>query len=183
MRWFWIDRFTEFQRGRRAVALKNVSNGEEQLVDNFDGYPVMPASLIVEGLAQTGGILVSQYFEFRERVVLAKVGKAIFHDHATPGDTLRYTAEVEEIKREGAICKGQCHCLDYRNVAVEAKLIADVELVFALLDDARFSGVELFGPGDMLKMLQVTGVFDVGKTEDGQPIVAPPHLLAGNAKL
>jgi 3-hydroxyacyl-[acyl-carrier-protein] dehydratase len=179
VRWFWIDRFIEFRRGRRAVALKNVTAGEEQLVDNFFSYPIMPASLIVEGLAQTGGILVSEFFEFRQRVVLAKVGKAIFHDYAIPGDSLRYSADVEDIKPDGAICHGKCHVVNYGE---PEQLLAEVEMVFALLDDARFAGVDLFGPGDLLRMLRVTGVFEVGVTETGEPIPTPAHLAAADPK-
>ena len=55
MRWFWIDRFTEFESGQRAVAIKNVALSEEQLDDHLPGFPVMPNSLIIEGMAQTGG--------------------------------------------------------------------------------------------------------------------------------
>lgn len=179
MRWYWIDRFTEFRRGRRSVAVKNVTAGEQPLVDNFFGYPVMPASLIVEGLAQTGGILVSQYFDFRERIVLAKLGKAVFHEYATPGDTLRYTAEVEDIKPDGAICHGKCHVVNYGQ---EERLIADVEMVLAVLSDAKFAGVDLFGPGDMLRLLRVTGVFEVGVNEAGERIFPPDHLTASDPK-
>ena len=78
MRWFWIDRFIEFEQGRRAVALKNVSLAEEHLHDHFFGYPVMPHSLVVEGIAQTGGLLVGECNEYKERVVLAKISKALF---------------------------------------------------------------------------------------------------------
>ena len=58
MRWFWIDKFTEFISGRRAVAIKNVSLSEEHLVDYMPGYPLLPASLIVEGLAFEDGAAV-----------------------------------------------------------------------------------------------------------------------------
>ena len=68
MRWFWIDRFVEFRSGESAKAIKNVSLAEEQLHDHFPGYPVMPASLIIEGLAQTGGILVGEAGGFAEKV-------------------------------------------------------------------------------------------------------------------
>ena len=60
MRWYWIDRFLEFNSGRSCQSVKNVSLAEEHLHDHFPGYPVMPASLIIEGLAQTGGILVGE---------------------------------------------------------------------------------------------------------------------------
>ena len=58
MRWIWIDKFLEFRSGEFARAVKNVTLAEEHLHDHFPGYPVMPASLIIEGLAQAGGILV-----------------------------------------------------------------------------------------------------------------------------
>ena len=55
MRWFWIDRFEEFVSGQSAVAIKNFSLGEETFHGYFPGHPVMPGSLILEGIAQTGG--------------------------------------------------------------------------------------------------------------------------------
>ena len=55
MRWIWIDRIVEFQSGSFLKAIKNVSLAEEHLHDHFPGFPVMPASLITEGLAQSGG--------------------------------------------------------------------------------------------------------------------------------
>ena len=75
MRWFWIDRFTEFESGRAATAIKNVSLAEEYLHDHFPGAPVMPNALVIEGLAQTGGLLVAEHSGFENRVVLAKVAK------------------------------------------------------------------------------------------------------------
>ena len=59
MRWFWIDRFDEFVRGKHATAVKNVSLAEEHMHDHFPGAALMPNSLIVEGMAQTAGLLVA----------------------------------------------------------------------------------------------------------------------------
>ena len=73
MRWFWIDRFTEFQSGQTATAIKNVTLAEEHLHDHFPGFPVMPASLMLEGMAQTGGILLGEKHHFEHIVILAKV--------------------------------------------------------------------------------------------------------------
>ncbi len=95
MRWFWIDRFLEFESGRRAKAIKNVSLAEDHLHDHFPHYPMLPNSLVIEGLAQTGGLLVCEHNQFTEKVVLAKVPKVHFHFHARPGDTLTYTATIE----------------------------------------------------------------------------------------
>src|SRR3954468_25013165 len=84
MRWIWIDKFIEFESGKQAKAIKNLTLAEEHLHDHFPGFPVMPNSLIVEGLAQTGGLLVGEYNQFKEKVILAKVPTAKFHFPAIP---------------------------------------------------------------------------------------------------
>ncbi len=68
----------EFESGKRAVSIKNVSLAEEHLHDHFPGFPVMPHSLILEGLAQTGGILLGESHQFSKVVVLAKVPRMTF---------------------------------------------------------------------------------------------------------
>ena len=70
---------------------------EEHLHDHFPGYPVMPHPLIIEGVAQTGGLLVAEHNAFLEKVVLAKISKAKFHGDALPGDILTYTTDIEYI--------------------------------------------------------------------------------------
>lgn len=169
MRWMWIDRFLEFQRGKRAVAIKCVALTEEQIDNYCPGYPHMPNALIVEGMAQTGGLLAGEVNQFLERVVLAKIGKVIFHEVARPGDTLRYTAEIQDLKPDGCILHVTSHIGD--------KLQAEVEMVLAHLDQ-RFEGIDLFEPADFLRMLRLFGVYDVGRDEQGNPLVPPPHMLA-----
>ncbi len=126
MRWYWIDRFVEFKSGSHATAVKNVSLAEEHLHDHFPGFPVMPASLMIEGLAQTGGILLGEVNDFQYNVILAKVPKITFHGVAVPGDQLRYTATLQDAREEGG------------SVTVEARvddrLIADGEIMFVHLD-------------------------------------------------
>jgi 3-hydroxymyristoyl/3-hydroxydecanoyl-(acyl carrier protein) dehydratase len=70
MRWFWVDRFEEFVRCRRAVAIKAVTLAEEHLHDHFPGAAIVPNALVLEGLAQTAGILVVDAIDYRRRVVL-----------------------------------------------------------------------------------------------------------------
>jgi 3-hydroxyacyl-[acyl-carrier-protein] dehydratase len=173
MRWFWIDRFLEFESGRRSVALKNVSLVEEEIDGYLPGFPVFPSPLIIEGLAQAGGLLVGEHNQFRERVVLAKVTKSRFYFPVRPGDTLVYTAEVDDIRPTGAICYGTSHCCD--------ELQAEVELVFAHLDD-RFEGREMFEPAEFLRMLRTLRLYEVGLTAAGAPLTIPDHLLAAEAK-
>ncbi len=168
MRWFWIDRFVEFESGRRAVAEKCVSLAEEHIDDYQPGFPVMPTSLIVEGIAQTGGLLVGEHNDFKERVVLAKISRAVFHLPACPGDKLRYEVTAREIQVDGAIVQGRSFIGD--------QLQAEIDILFAHLDD-RFEGVDLFFPADFLKMLRVFGLYDVGCNADGSPLEVPAHLL------
>ncbi len=106
MRWIWIDKFTEFEPGKRARAVKNISLAEEHLHDHWEAYPVMPASLMIEGMAQTAGILVGQARDFKEKVILAKITRAEFEDVALPGDQLTYEATIENVAPEAASTKG-----------------------------------------------------------------------------
>ena len=109
MRWFWIDRFTEFHSGRSATAIKTLSLSEDHLHDHFPGASLMPNSLVLEGMAQTAGLLVCEHGSFKEQVVLAKVSKAIFHFEAWPGDVLTYRALVHDINKDGAMASVTSH--------------------------------------------------------------------------
>src|SRR6267378_671193 len=103
MRWIWIDRFVEFRRGEFARAVKQWSLAEDLFAAHFPEFPVVPGSLILEGLAQTGGILVGEANDFREKVVLAKIPRATFHGEALAGDTVRFAVEVQDLRAEGAV--------------------------------------------------------------------------------
>jgi 3-hydroxyacyl-[acyl-carrier-protein] dehydratase len=168
MRWYWIDRFIEFQSGRQAKAVKNISLAEDHLHDHFSYYPLIPNTLVLEGLAQTGGLLVCEHNHFREKVVLAKVPKAVFHCEATPGDTLLYTATIEYIRPEGAMVTATSHKGD--------RLHAEAEIVFAHLNDARADS--LFDPATFLRMMRLLGAFDIGVAADGSRLQPPPHMVA-----
>src|SRR5215468_9382405 len=106
MRWTWIDRFVSFEPRKSAVAVKNLSLAEDHFADHFPGYPVMPAPLILEGLAQTGGILVGEANNFKEKVILAKVPRAVFHREMLAGEQLIYDAEILHLRPEGAAVAG-----------------------------------------------------------------------------
>jgi 3-hydroxyacyl-[acyl-carrier-protein] dehydratase len=106
MRWIWIDRFTAFEPGRKATAIKNVSLAEEHLHDHWSAFPIMPASLMIEGMAQTAGILVGQARDFEEKVILAKIARAEFDDIVVPGDQLEYEVEITSIAPEAASTSG-----------------------------------------------------------------------------
>src|SRR2546425_10535730 len=107
MRWIWIDRFLAFDRGKSARAMKNLSLAEDYFAEHFPGSPVMPGSLILEGLAQTGGILVGEANDFREKVILAKIPRAQFHREALAGQQLIYEVELLHLRPEGAAVQGK----------------------------------------------------------------------------
>jgi 3-hydroxyacyl-[acyl-carrier-protein] dehydratase len=159
MRWIWIDRFIEFESGVRATAVKNISLAEEHLHDHFPGFPVMPGSLMVEGMAQTGGILLGEKFQFKHIVILAKVPKMTFHSWACPGDTLHYSVTLQNASEEG----GQVECV----ARVGDRLVADGEIVFAHLDqnDSPMAAVDQH---NFVFSMNLLGVLDVGKAGDGR---------------
>ena len=174
MHWYWIDRFIEFQSGRYAKAVKNISLAEEYLHDHFPGYPVMPKSLVIEGMAQTGGLLVCEHSRFTEKVILAKIPKVRFFSEAVPGDRLTYTATAECIKHDGAMVTATSHKGDC--------LHAEIEIVFAHLN-GEYHGRPSFEPAVFLEMMRVLGAFEVGarRPETPSPSPVPPPSFAGRA--
>jgi 3-hydroxyacyl-[acyl-carrier-protein] dehydratase len=149
MRWMWIDQIIEFEPGRRMVAVKNISLSEDHLHNHFAGetrdgrrlepMPMMPASLIIEGMAQTAGILVGSVNRFREKLVLAKIVSAQIDGEALPGHTLRHEAELERIDAIGASTRGVVRRLDH--LTGEWDELARIELMFSHID-RNMSGLE-----------------------------------------
>ena len=123
MRWIWIDKFVEFTPRTSATAVKNVTLAEEHLHDLYPAFPIVPHSLIVEGMAQTAGILVGEARNFAEKVILAKVGRATFHRLVRPGDTIAFRATIDQLAEHGASITGRVTCGD--------ALVADIELMFS----------------------------------------------------
>src|SRR5256885_9854026 len=119
MRWIWIDRFLEFKPRESARAVKQLSLAEDVFAAHFPEYPVMPGSLILEGLAQTGGILVGEALDFREKVVLAKIPRAIFHREMLPGECLTYDVEVTNLRPEAASVAGTVTVAGEKTVEAE----------------------------------------------------------------
>lgn len=176
MRWFWIDQFTEFVSGSHAVAVKNVSLSEEHMHDHMLGYPIMPNSLVAEGMAQSGGLLVSEKYGFGELVVLGKLSKAKFHRQVRPGDTLTYRVRVDTIRNDGAAVSATAH--------VGEHLHAEALLFFARLGEANeaLAGQRLFRPRDLRHWLTLVRLFEVGVHEDGTPLDEKDYPLVETAE-
>ena len=133
MRWIWIDKFIDFQSGRSATAVKNVSLAEEHLHDHFPGFPIMPEALMIEAMAQTAGILVGESYDFQEKVILAKVKKAVFFDFVRPGDTIRLNAVIDSITPEAASTTGK--------IKRDDQLVAEIDLMFSHIDQ-NLAGID-----------------------------------------
>jgi 3-hydroxyacyl-[acyl-carrier-protein] dehydratase len=163
MRWYWVDKFIEFESGKRAVAVKNVSLSEEHLHDHFPGFPVMPGSLMIEGMAQTGGILLGQHFDFRYNVILAKVPKVTFHSWACPGDQLRYCALLQDARQEGGSVTV--------TAMVDDRLVAEAEIVFIHLssDDPQLSRID---QKNFVFRMNLLDILEVGKAGTGDTSAA-----------
>lgn len=154
MRWFWIDRFIEFERGKSARAVKNVSLAEEHLHDHFPGFAVMPGSLMIEGMAQTGGILLGEMNDFRHIVILAKVPKVTFHSWVVPGDQIVYSATLIDAREEGGSVEVRAH--------VGERLVAEAEIMFVHLDqkDSQFGAID---QKNFVFSMNLLGILEVGK--------------------
>ncbi len=133
MRWIWIDKIIDFQSGQGASAIKNVSLAEEHLHDHFPGFPVMPEALMIEGMAQISGILVGEAKNFQEKVVLAKIRKAVFFDFVCPGDSLQLDTRIESITAEAASTAG--------HITRSGEKIAHIDLMFSHVDQ-NMAGIE-----------------------------------------
>jgi len=160
MRWIWIDKFLEFNSGKSAVALKNVTLAEEHLHDHFPGFPIMPECLMIEAMAQTAGILCGEARNFEEKVILAKIKKAVFFHFVRPGDTITLHAEIESIAAEAASTVGKIMRGD--------TLIAEISMMFSHIDN-NISGLEFpeenFVFTDMFNSLLTGFVDEKSKTE------------------
>ncbi|GIP35576.1 3-hydroxyacyl-ACP dehydratase FabZ [Paenibacillus sp. J2TS4] len=122
-----VDRILEVEDGVRAVGLKNVSMNEPFFQGHFPEYPVMPGVLIVEALAQVGGLAMLKAEANRGKLgFLAGIDNFRFRGQVKPGDTLILELEVTRFK--GTIGKGK------GTAKVNDKIVAEGELMFALAD-------------------------------------------------
>jgi len=165
VRWLWIDRILSLEPGASIAAVKNVASSEDPFGEHFPGAPVMPGSLIIEGMAQTAGILVGHTGKFAEKVILAKVSDATLDADALPGDTLLYEAELKSFDTVGASTLGKVSLLpppSDPSEPVTPRTIGSIDLVFSHLDRNR-AGAEfpehnfVFGPSFRM-VLEQSGI-------------------------
>lgn len=133
-----VDRVVELERGRRAVGLKNVTVNEPCFQGHFPGRPIFPGVLLIEALAQLGGVLAirSSSVEGTPIVYLTGIDKAKFRKPVIPGDQVRL--EVEVIKRRPPFWRMQGKAF------VGSDLVCEAESTAMLTpDDAASANFEM----------------------------------------
>ena len=126
-----VDRIIEIDPGKRIVGIKNVSVNEPFFQGHFPGYPVMPGVLIIEAMAQVGGVLAFKSVEEKmdisgKLVYFAGIDKAKFRKPVFPGDQIRFELEVIHVKEPYWKLKGLA--------LVDGKKVCEAELM-ALVGD------------------------------------------------
>jgi 3-hydroxymyristoyl/3-hydroxydecanoyl-(acyl carrier protein) dehydratase len=128
MRYFLLDRILTLRPPESATAVKCVSLADDVFSDHFPGHPVMPGALLIEGMAQLGGVLVEATMRARGHdhlhSLLTMVDRAKFRELVRPGDRVELEAIGLAAREEGGQVRGLAR--------VEGKMVAEAELTFAL---------------------------------------------------
>ncbi|MFH7025187.1 MAG: 3-hydroxyacyl-ACP dehydratase FabZ [Heteroscytonema crispum UTEX LB 1556] len=122
-----VDRIIDYVPGKRAVGIKNVTFNEPHFQGHFPGKPIMPGVLIVEAMAQVGGVVMTQLPEMEGGLFLfAGIDKVRFRRQVVPGDQLVMTVELLWVKqRRFGKMQGRAE--------VDGQLAAEGELMFSLV--------------------------------------------------
>ncbi|MBE9076301.1 3-hydroxyacyl-ACP dehydratase FabZ [Romeria aff. gracilis LEGE 07310] len=122
-----VDRIIEYVPGERAVGIKNVTFNEPHFQGHFPGRPIMPGVLIVEAMAQVGGIVLMQLPEVSGLCMFAGINRVRFRRPVVPGDQLLITTTLLAVKRS-RFGKMQSRA------EVEGQLVCEGELMFSIVD-------------------------------------------------
>jgi len=120
-----IDRIIELEPMKRAVGIKSVTINEQFFIGHFPGKPVMPGVLLLEAMAQVGGVAMLYPEEYRGKLAFfGGMDRVKFRKPVTPGDQLHMVAEI--IKLRGLAGKL------WAEAFVEGQVVAEAEFLFAL---------------------------------------------------
>ena len=123
-----VDRITEYEAGKRIVGIKNVTINEPFFQGHYPGHPIMPGVLIIEAMAQVGGLLLMEEVEKHEDKVVyfMSLDRVKWRKPVTPGDTIVFELELLQFRRQVCKLKGQGF--------VEGTLVAEAEMMATIVD-------------------------------------------------
>ncbi|MBE9108044.1 3-hydroxyacyl-ACP dehydratase FabZ [Nodosilinea sp. LEGE 07298] len=122
-----VDRIIDYVPGKQAVGIKNVTFNEPHFQGHFPGHPIMPGVLIVEAMAQVGGIVLMQVPGVEGLCVFAGIDKVRFRRPVVPGDQLVMTVELLAMKR---LRFGKMH----GRAEVDGQLVCEGDLMFSVVE-------------------------------------------------
>lgn len=126
MRFYLIDRITSCEPGLRASARKAVSLSEDFLEQHFAGIPIMPGTMMLEGMAQLSGYLLACTMvpeaPHRHKAILTMVERAKFRQVVQPGNVILYESKIVQTHTDSAKCEVEAR--------VEGELVASARLLF-----------------------------------------------------
>jgi len=125
MRYCMVDRFLEFERGKRALAIKNVSLSDDLTTEYQPGQSFLPPAMLLESIAQAAGILLMSSLENLGQAMLAKVSTFRCPDVARPGDQVLIDVTLEDIREEGCRVNGVAR--------IESRVIAETVFLLAIV--------------------------------------------------
>jgi 3-hydroxyacyl-[acyl-carrier-protein] dehydratase/UDP-3-O-[3-hydroxymyristoyl] N-acetylglucosamine deacetylase/3-hydroxyacyl-[acyl-carrier-protein] dehydratase len=121
-----VDRVLEIEKGKSIVAIKNVTINEPYFQGHFPDFRVMPGVLVVEAMAQAGGILLYYSIPNPEKklVFLSKIDNLKFRKPVVPGDQIRL--EVEVVKIKSKVCHVKAKAIVNQEVVSEGDILASL---------------------------------------------------------
>lgn len=132
MRFIFVDRILEIEKGKQALMIKNVSSSEDYFSLHFPDFPVMPGALMLEALEQASILFIAYSLDFRAFAKLTTVKNAKFRRIVRPGDQLRLDVSMKSLADNIAEIDGK--------IKVDGKNTASMELKFAVMGDEDAQG-------------------------------------------
>ena len=123
-----VDRIIDFEAGKRIVGIKNVTINEPFFQGHYPGHPIMPGVLIIEAMAQVGGLLIMDAIEnIEEKVVyFMSMDGVKWRRPVTPGDQIRFEVEILQMRRQVCRMRG----IGY----VDGQIASEAEFTAAIMD-------------------------------------------------